>query len=192
MSYFVMSGLHPPESSAAVSGKAGLSPGLGRAWLPWFREIFDAGRDLPPGRPAALLLALASGKADGLSGCFFEPQADLDVNVRAAAEVEKRKSIPCRSAACESGLAQKSPRAIRCKGGGIRSIHYWSSFRVHAPDGAQRSSRPPRSSCPTPCATAGSSRPCARSRLPLRTGEMTDRLNQVSETRRLRRSALVS
>jgi hypothetical protein len=44
---------------------------------------------LPPERPAALLLALASGKADGLAGCFF--QDDLDTNVRAAAELEQRK-----------------------------------------------------------------------------------------------------
>jgi hypothetical protein len=57
--------------------------------LAWLREIFDAGRDLPPERPAALLLAFACGKADGLSGCFF--QDDLDANVRAAAELEQRK-----------------------------------------------------------------------------------------------------
>jgi hypothetical protein len=42
------------------------------------------------GRPR-LLLALASGKADGLSGCLFQHQDDLDANVRAAAEVEQMK-----------------------------------------------------------------------------------------------------
>jgi NAD(P)-dependent dehydrogenase (short-subunit alcohol dehydrogenase family) len=63
----------------------------GRAWLPWFREIFDAGRDLPPERPAALLLALASGKADALSGCFLQPQDDLDAVIKAAAEVKQGK-----------------------------------------------------------------------------------------------------
>jgi hypothetical protein len=45
----------------------------GKTWLPWFREIFDEGRDLPPERPAALMLTLASGKADVLSGCFIQP-----------------------------------------------------------------------------------------------------------------------
>jgi hypothetical protein len=59
--------------------------------LPWLREIFDAGRDLRLERPAAVLLALASGEADGLSGCFFQPQDDLDANVRAATEVEQKK-----------------------------------------------------------------------------------------------------
>jgi len=63
----------------------------GRTWLPWFREIFDTGRDLPAERPAALLLALASGRADALSGCFLQPQDDLDRIIEAAAEVESRK-----------------------------------------------------------------------------------------------------
>jgi hypothetical protein len=42
-------------------------------------------------RETTLMLALASGKADGLSGCFIQPQDDLDGIVAAAAEVEGRK-----------------------------------------------------------------------------------------------------
>jgi NAD(P)-dependent dehydrogenase (short-subunit alcohol dehydrogenase family) len=63
----------------------------GKTWLPWFRAIFDEGRDLPPERPAELLLALASGRADVLSGCFLQPQDDLDRIIAAAAEVEASK-----------------------------------------------------------------------------------------------------
>lgn len=63
----------------------------GRIWLPWFRDIFDGGRDLPPERPAALLLALASGRADGLSGCFVQPSDDLDRMIAAAAEIQRQK-----------------------------------------------------------------------------------------------------
>ena len=63
----------------------------GRTWLPWFRDIFETGRDLPPERPAALLVALASGKADVLSGCFLQPDDDLDRIVEAAAAVEHGK-----------------------------------------------------------------------------------------------------
>jgi hypothetical protein len=59
--------------------------------VPWFREIFDTGRDLPPVRPVTLLLALASGKADALSGCFPRPDDDLDRVVAAAGEVESSK-----------------------------------------------------------------------------------------------------
>ena len=62
----------------------------GRTWLPWFREIFDEGRDLPPERPAALLRALASGRADGLSGGFFQPRDDLD-SIIAAETVKQLK-----------------------------------------------------------------------------------------------------
>jgi NAD(P)-dependent dehydrogenase (short-subunit alcohol dehydrogenase family) len=63
----------------------------GRTWLPWFRDIFDEGRDLPPERPAALLLALASGRADRLSGCYFDPHDDLDAILAATEAVRARK-----------------------------------------------------------------------------------------------------
>ena len=63
----------------------------GQRWLPWFRDIFDEGRDLPPDRPAEVLMALASGKADALSGCFITPQDDLDAMIAMAAEIKMRK-----------------------------------------------------------------------------------------------------
>ena len=63
----------------------------GQRWLPWFRDIFDEGRDLPPERPATLLMALASGKADALSGCFITPHDDLDEMIAIAAEITARK-----------------------------------------------------------------------------------------------------
>lgn len=63
----------------------------GRKWLPWFRTIFDEGRDLPPERPAQLLIALASVRYDALSGCYLTVFDDLDaILVRAdAVEFEK-------------------------------------------------------------------------------------------------------
>ena len=63
----------------------------GRTWLPWFRDIFEEGRDLPPDRPAALLVALASGKADVLSGRYVYPPDDLDRLIEEAWEIEARK-----------------------------------------------------------------------------------------------------
>jgi len=38
----------------------------GRKWLPWFKRIFDEGLDLPPERPAELVVRLASGRYDAL------------------------------------------------------------------------------------------------------------------------------
>jgi NAD(P)-dependent dehydrogenase (short-subunit alcohol dehydrogenase family) len=39
----------------------------GRRWLPWFKEIFEQGRDVPPEHAARLVTLLASGRADTLS-----------------------------------------------------------------------------------------------------------------------------
>ena len=80
----------PGTVRTAMSEHSLYSP-EGRKWLPWFRDIFDEGRDLPPERPAALLLALASGKADVLSGRYVYPADDLDCLIDAATEIESRK-----------------------------------------------------------------------------------------------------
>jgi NAD(P)-dependent dehydrogenase (short-subunit alcohol dehydrogenase family) len=56
----------------------------GRTWLPWFR-------DMPPERPAALLVALASGKADVLSGRYVYPPDNLDRMIEEAREIEAGK-----------------------------------------------------------------------------------------------------
>jgi len=40
-------------------------------WLPWFKSIFDEGRDDQPDAGVELVLYLASGAADTLSGRFF-------------------------------------------------------------------------------------------------------------------------
>lgn len=60
----------------------------GKTWLPWFRRIFDQGEDLPPERPAALLLALASGKWDSLSGLYLDPFDDLGRIAEAISRVQ--------------------------------------------------------------------------------------------------------
>jgi hypothetical protein len=64
----------------ALSGEAG------RRWLPWFREYFDQGRDVPPEVAAHLVLFLASGRGDALSGRFLDACSDY---VRLAEEAER-------------------------------------------------------------------------------------------------------
>jgi NAD(P)-dependent dehydrogenase (short-subunit alcohol dehydrogenase family) len=80
-----------PGTVRTAMSEHSLNSPEGKTWLPWFRDIFDEGRDLPPERPAALLLALASGRADGLSGRFVYPQDDLHRLVAAAQEIEEKK-----------------------------------------------------------------------------------------------------
>lgn len=62
----------------------------GQKWLPWFKRIFDEGFTVPPERPASLVLELASGRADVLSGRFVSIYDDLDQLLQGSAEVEKR------------------------------------------------------------------------------------------------------
>jgi NAD(P)-dependent dehydrogenase (short-subunit alcohol dehydrogenase family) len=80
-----------PGTVRTAMAEHSLNSPEGKTWMPWFRQIFDEGRDLPPERPAALLLALASGRLDSLSGCFLRPDDDLDAVVAAAATIKERK-----------------------------------------------------------------------------------------------------
>jgi NAD(P)-dependent dehydrogenase (short-subunit alcohol dehydrogenase family) len=55
----------------------------GRRWLPWFQQIFDEHRDDSTGPGEELVLYLASGQADALSGRFFQaPGAPNDLTGR--------------------------------------------------------------------------------------------------------------
>lgn len=56
----------------------------GQQWLPWFKQVFDEGRDDPPEPGAELVVYLASGQADSLSGRFFKaPGTPADIGRRA-------------------------------------------------------------------------------------------------------------
>lgn len=61
----------------------------GKRWLPWFRRFFDEQVTVPVDVPAKLVLELASGKADALSGRFISIYDDLDELVQQAQQVEK-------------------------------------------------------------------------------------------------------
>ena len=63
----------------------------GRKWIPWFRRIFDEHLDLPAERPAQLVLELASGKMDALSGLYLTPFDDLDAILHGINEVNADK-----------------------------------------------------------------------------------------------------
>ena len=49
----------------------------GKKWLPWFRKLFDRGRDVPAEKVAQLVVQLAIGRADALSGLFLSLPDDL-------------------------------------------------------------------------------------------------------------------
>jgi NAD(P)-dependent dehydrogenase (short-subunit alcohol dehydrogenase family) len=88
----------------------------GRRWIPWFQRIFDEGLDLPPERPAQLVLTLASGKMDSLSGLYLSPYDDLDAILASAAQVEKDKLHSLRVRTLGTNPATASIAAIRAVG----------------------------------------------------------------------------
>lgn len=60
----------------------------GQRWLPWFKKIFDEGRDDSFDAGADLVLYLASGQADSLSGRYFEASGRAEEVVRHADEIQ--------------------------------------------------------------------------------------------------------
>jgi NAD(P)-dependent dehydrogenase (short-subunit alcohol dehydrogenase family) len=56
----------------------------------WFQEQVDAGEDFPPEAAAELVVALASGRADALSGRYISVEDDLDALIAAAEEIRHR------------------------------------------------------------------------------------------------------
>jgi hypothetical protein len=61
----------------------------GQKWMPWFNKIFEQGRDVPPDYAASLVLKLASGQADRLSGCFIDITDDLTTLVQRAEHIRR-------------------------------------------------------------------------------------------------------
>src|SRR5436190_19232196 len=96
-----------------------LNSSKGKRWLPWFLEIFEEGRNLPSEHPAELLLVLASGKADALSGRFLTPTTISTRSSVWRAKVKKNKLYLLEVDRVESGhrllkiIATRSPRNSR-------------------------------------------------------------------------------
>lgn len=59
----------------------------GKKWLPWFRNTFEQGQDESPESSANLVVYLASGKADALSGRFITVNDDLEALVKDAEKI---------------------------------------------------------------------------------------------------------
>lgn len=48
----------------------------------WFRQLFAEGADTPIERPVDLILRLAAGEGDALSGCYIDVEDDLEMLVK--------------------------------------------------------------------------------------------------------------
>jgi NAD(P)-dependent dehydrogenase (short-subunit alcohol dehydrogenase family) len=105
-----------PGTVRTAMSEYSLNSPEGRLWLPWFRRIFDEGLDLPPERPAELVVRLASGRYDMLSGFILNPRDDLDEIVARLSEVERDSLYSMRLRTLPSPDATRI-EAIRSSGG---------------------------------------------------------------------------
>ena len=63
----------------------------GQRWLPWTKELFDQDRFVPPERAAELVLRLASGRYEALSGLYLSITDNLQELVERIREVKERE-----------------------------------------------------------------------------------------------------
>jgi NAD(P)-dependent dehydrogenase (short-subunit alcohol dehydrogenase family) len=66
-----------PGTVRTAMTETSLNSPEGREWIPWFRRFFDEGLDVTPERSARLVLDLASGAFDELSGLYLTIFDDL-------------------------------------------------------------------------------------------------------------------
>jgi NAD(P)-dependent dehydrogenase (short-subunit alcohol dehydrogenase family) len=85
-----------PGTVRTAMTEALLTSDAGRTWLPWYRDTFDAGRDASPEEAAMLVVRLARGDADALSGRFVSRADDLDALVADAEAVARDERLVLR------------------------------------------------------------------------------------------------
>lgn len=80
--------IHPGLVHTAMA-EYGLESPEGKKWWPWYRQMFEQGLDVSTEPAAQLVLRLASGDADALSGRFFNITDDMDEMVKQSAVIEQ-------------------------------------------------------------------------------------------------------
>lgn len=78
--------VHPGTVRTAMTEYL-LDSEAGQKWMPSFQKTFEDGRDVPPARCGELVVLLASGKADDLSGRFIQVFDDIDDMVLHSKEI---------------------------------------------------------------------------------------------------------
>ena len=78
-----------PGTTCTAMSEHSLTSEEGRRWIPWFERIFTEKLDVPMERPVRLVVDLASGRADALSGRLLTVFDDLDALLPRATEIER-------------------------------------------------------------------------------------------------------
>jgi NAD(P)-dependent dehydrogenase (short-subunit alcohol dehydrogenase family) len=78
-----------PGTTRTAMSEHSLTSEEGRRWIPWFGRIFKEKMDVPMERPVQLVVDLASGRADALSGRLLTVFDDPDALLPRATEIER-------------------------------------------------------------------------------------------------------
>jgi len=122
-----------PGTVRTAMSEYSLNSPEGQKWLPWFRRIFDEGLDVPVGRPAQLVLELASGRADALSGRFLTVADDLDALLRQVKQIEENNLYSLRVRTVDASSTNSSLALIRAEGERVPSFELRVERRFAAP-----------------------------------------------------------
>jgi NAD(P)-dependent dehydrogenase (short-subunit alcohol dehydrogenase family) len=122
----------PGTVRTAMSEYALNSP-EGQKWLPWFRRIFDEGLDVPVERPARLVLELASGRADSLTGRFLSVSDDPDALLRNVKKIEENHLFSLRVRTMDGGGVSSAIASIRAEAERAARYSLTHRTRVRSP-----------------------------------------------------------
>jgi hypothetical protein len=93
-----------PGTVRTAMAEAVLHSEEARRLLPWFLTIFEQGQDVPPERAGRLVVLLASGRANALSGRFLDVEWDVEALARRGAELAGTAALTLRLVPAEQGL----------------------------------------------------------------------------------------
>jgi NAD(P)-dependent dehydrogenase (short-subunit alcohol dehydrogenase family) len=85
-----------PGTVRTAMVEAVLNSGEAHRWLPWWVEVFEQGQDVPPELAGRLVVLLASGQADTLSGRFLAVEWDVEGLIRRAGEIATTDALTLR------------------------------------------------------------------------------------------------
>jgi NAD(P)-dependent dehydrogenase (short-subunit alcohol dehydrogenase family) len=85
-----------PGTVRTAMAEAVLNSEEARRWMPWFADLFEKGQDAPPERAGRLVVLLASGQADGLSGRFLAVEWDIEGLARRADDLAGTDALTLR------------------------------------------------------------------------------------------------
>ena len=90
---------HPGTVRTPMSEYVRTSPHVAELAQPvqaWFEHLFEAQLDTPIAQAVAFMVALAEGRADALSGCYLDVDADLAALTAQAAAIQAEKRYTLR------------------------------------------------------------------------------------------------